>query len=162
MPKLTGMGRRVVGSMMMLPVLWYVGYFDWWFLARAQQMLVTITCLITLAVYLSPKWPDPDMDPVSAVIMNKQDLLPPGSVTHLTLVFYFDDCPDFAKVKEDAKALLEYKRFCSVPVPCREAVFESSWREVEVKYDEHFGEVKVNSDEEFEAQLDRFALKPFT
>mmetsp|Transcript_5461 Transcript_5461/g.9889 ORF Transcript_5461/g.9889 Transcript_5461/m.9889 type:complete len:497 (-) Transcript_5461:82-1572(-) len=158
---LTGMGRRVFGSLLMLPVLWYIGYFDWWLLARMQQLIVTVTTLVVIAVFASPKWPDPDMDPVSAIIINKDKLLPAGSITHLTLVFYFDDCPSLADVIESARALLEYDRFCSVPVAEPSAIFESSWRKVEFEFEEHFGERKVNGDEEFEAVLTTFALKHF-
>mmetsp|Transcript_11907 Transcript_11907/g.29320 ORF Transcript_11907/g.29320 Transcript_11907/m.29320 type:complete len:527 (+) Transcript_11907:232-1812(+) len=161
MMMLTAMGRRVAGSFLMIPVLWYFGYFNWWLLAFAHQMLVTITFLVAMAVYLSPQWPDPSMDPVSAVIMNKEDLLPPGSMTHLTLVFYFKDCPDLERVKEDAKALLQYDRFCSVPVPNKSASFESTWRKVTVDFDSHFNEQKVDGEEAFQKALDEYALKPF-
>eukprot|EP00471_Norrisiella_sphaerica_P005911 CAMPEP_0184481998 /NCGR_PEP_ID=MMETSP0113_2-20130426/3582_1 /TAXON_ID=91329 /ORGANISM="Norrisiella sphaerica, Strain BC52" /LENGTH=443 /DNA_ID=CAMNT_0026861499 /DNA_START=633 /DNA_END=1967 /DNA_ORIENTATION=- len=102
------------------------------------------------------------MDPVSAIIINKKHLLPPGAVTHLTLVFYFEDCPDLDKVKQDAKPLLEYKRFCSVPVPNPDAIFESAWKRVEVNYDKHFAEKKVDGDVDLKQQLSKLALKPMS
>eukprot|EP00468_Gymnochlora_sp_CCMP2014_P003195 CAMPEP_0167762194 /NCGR_PEP_ID=MMETSP0110_2-20121227/12614_1 /TAXON_ID=629695 /ORGANISM="Gymnochlora sp., Strain CCMP2014" /LENGTH=442 /DNA_ID=CAMNT_0007649005 /DNA_START=104 /DNA_END=1432 /DNA_ORIENTATION=- len=110
---------------------------------------------------MTPAWPDPDMDPVSAIIMNKKTMLPAGSISHLTLVFYFDDCPELERVKDDAKALLDYDRFCSVHVPNERAIFESAWSRVEVKYDELFGERKVAGKEEFDKVLDEMALQPF-
>jgi len=154
------MGRRVFGSLLIIPVLWYVGYFNWWWMTLLQQMLVTVTCLVTLAVMASPKWPDPDMDPVSAIIMNKDKLLPPGSITHLTLVFGFSDCPSLEQVKKHAKTLLDYERFCSVHVPNPKAVFESAWRRVDVEYESHFSEVSVSSVDELETKITHFALKP--
>ena len=81
--------------------------------------------------------------------------MPAGLQTHLTLCFYFETSPSLATVKQTFRKLQGCGRFSSLPVPSPKAIFESSWRKVELDISHHCGELKLNSDQELEAEIEK-------
>jgi len=151
----TELSRRLFVAVVAVPIL--LVYFGFGLFNLGSTIL--ILCAIVGAVVTCPPLPDPDMDPVSAACINKEGILPGGAPTHLTLVMYFEKCPDPEVVsRELTRVMSEYPRFNSVAVPNRSAAIESSWKKVNFEWRNMVHSFTVSSDKELDDQIQGLTL----
>lgn len=108
---MTTLGKNVVLGLLTPLVLHTFGFFNW----TSIFVFQTLVLCVVIAVRLSPRRPDPDMDPVTAACMCKKQFLPNDAPTHLTMVMYFESCPEKEVVTQAfSKVMPEYPRFVAI------------------------------------------------
>jgi len=143
------LGRNLGIAFLSLVPLWYIGFFGSYFFHLLETLI--IACFVAAA--LTPKWPDPLMDPVASACINKKRLLPAGAQTHLTLVLYFKKCPTLQAVTESFRSLGNYERFHSIPIPAKHSC-ETSWKKIDkFEITDYIGHYVVANSAEREKQV---------